>query len=246
MMYIKPMRLIENMANGDYFMDNPSDIHKIIDKHGEWVKDGNVNELKLPSLSNETRQIFYYMISHQLAKNGYVNESIGIKLYPKLFGSIPYIEQMLNNICNKRTILCINMRAMSTTILKHCSDNIHGGFGGYIGYSLCSKVFLCHNYHGINFHTFHALFPNVKRIFAFELMTISDEFLNDILSFLTKNKKSDIEFIELHLVSQNENTMDLSSKVNPYQKEFESIGFIGSAVEKDELYGTQCIVIKRG
>ena len=36
----------------------------------------------------------YYYLDH-----GYFNQSIGIKLYPQIFDSIPYIEHLLNNIC---------------------------------------------------------------------------------------------------------------------------------------------------
>ena len=116
------------------------------------------------------------------------------------------------NVCNKKVILTINMTTLNVTMLKQCNNLYIGGIGGYIGYSLCSKLFVCDNYHGINLHIFHALFPNLAVICVHELIIISDEFLHSIYEFLKENRHLDIQYIELNVVKANNNVSDLELK----------------------------------
>ena len=236
--YIKPLRLIDTMATGCYFIDNPSDIHKMIS-----MKSRNVNKLKLSPLSDWDNQMCRCMMGHQMATNGYLNESKSIKLYPKIFCKVPYVERLLNNICDKRKIIMINVRVMNAKILNECEQ----GNGGYIGYSFCEKVFLCDDYHGINLNAFHALFRNLQSIFVRELKSISSEFLEDIFVFLKKkNDSSQIDYIELHIDRDSENIMDLKSKCDTFRTKFESIGFHSYIPDSPHpAYDTQNFVITK-
>ena len=240
--YIKPLRLIETMMNGRYFMDNPSDIHKMY-KYDEWLSE-DVSKLKLAQLTRWDKQIFCYMMSHQLATNGYVDESKSIKLYPEIFDGIPYIENLMNNICNKRKHISINMTTMRTNVLQKCCKSWIGGFGGYIGYEFCSKVLTSHSYGGINLNVFNALFPNLVSIKVFELKCIVSEFLDDLYDFLKNNRGSKIRSIELHVVADFTDVMDMELKCNSVTSKFDSVGF-HLCVTKDKQFKTQKLVLSK-
>ena len=138
------------------------------------------------------------------------------------------------------------MTAMNATILNTCNNDPYiGGCGGYIGYSLCSKLFLYDNYDGINLPIFNALFPNVRKVNVLELATISDEFLNSIYLFLKENKNSDIKYIGLHATKGTNDTSDMELKGSLHQTKFKSIGFSVYVSKNDEQYGTHQLVLKK-
>ena len=232
--YIKVLRLIETMARGNFFMNSPSDIHPMKEQ-----KTTNVASMQLSSLSGWDRGMCRYMMSHQMAKNGYFDKSKNIKLYPEIFEEVPYVEKLLNNICNGQKTLEINMAAMNTKTLKECDLSCGGG---YIGYNFCKLVFLSDNYQGINIDMFQKLFPNVSYVRVTQLEEISSDFLDAILSVLSKD--SSISYMELHLVKSYGDNIDAESKCSLFEKKFELIGF-ESFIQKHPSFQTKCMVIYR-
>eukprot|EP01084_Bolivina_argentea_P072067 130890_1 len=69
--YINALRIIETLSNGQYFMADPSDTHKIMKSNP------NPDEVKLLKLKNITvfdKKLCLALIFHELYRNGYKND----------------------------------------------------------------------------------------------------------------------------------------------------------------------------
>eukprot|EP01084_Bolivina_argentea_P314757 545206_1 len=241
--YVKTLRIISEMSEGLYCMDDPSDFkkwHEFVDKESS----NQVEQLGLSPLDENSKKLCWIMVCHQITKNGYVDTSKQqIKLYPKIMNQVPYIERLFTNICNKKKWLIINMKAMKTDNLKQCSNDDIGGYGGYLGYSFMRSLFVVDEYEGINLTAFHALFPNLTHIFIAELVLIHDRFLDDICLFLSKNVSA-IYYVALALVKDVQDPINVKAKCDSYQPKYKSIGFELEFVSKNDIYGTTEIVIR--
>eukprot|EP01084_Bolivina_argentea_P260586 440106_1 len=178
--YIQSLRMIANMSHGNYFMNDPSDIHIIQEKQS-----ADLSVLKLRNVSETIKQICLALIHHELNRNGY-----NMNVFEKYADLHPYIDQLLHRICVAADFFRINWTAMHVNMLTKC-DAISGN--GYIGYLFMESLFCANSYEGINLDLCIALFPNLTYLEVIGLSLIESEFLIDIYNFINSNSASKIE-----------------------------------------------------
>ena len=230
------------MTFGRYFMSDPTDIHKM--QRNGIVMCSEVSFHKLQPLSIKDKNLCSSLITTELRRNGFQIDStdfVEVEMDTHLY---PYINQLFKNICLKRNHLLINMKTMEVNILRWWSNHIIGGIGGYIGYSFLKHLFCAKHYQGINLNAFYALYPNLHRIEVFDLNSISSCFLDDIHQFLSNNKDSKVDHIELHICLHIKDS-NIFDQCNIYESKFKSIGFETVAEKQYPVYKTQCLVLRQ-
>eukprot|EP01084_Bolivina_argentea_P011795 22077_1 len=212
--YINALRIIDTMMQGVYFMNDPSDIHKI--KENDYCKD--VSKLKLEPLHRIAKQLCFRLISDKLYRNGI--KSINNMSCVEFKSLNEYTRHLLDQICNSKKSSVINLKVMNTKMLDKCDDLS----GGYIGYSFLKFLFVSNNYEGINLNVLMGLFPNVLHIKIDELAFIDANFLNHIYQFIWHTAQCKIRYFELNL-SKGINNAHKLGQMTAFSQRFRRIGF---------------------
>eukprot|EP01084_Bolivina_argentea_P083345 150901_1 len=232
---IKSLRIIESMADGVYFLNDPSDNPKI-----RYSETRHVKSLKLQPLHPMFKIFCLALILHKLHRNGYnkiYDEQLrrNLKAIPSLD---PYSEQILDALCCNKMRIAINMQTMNVDILKHCS-NVGGG---YIGYKFLQTLFCSKENDALDINTIYALFPNIIMIRVFDLIKISSNFMDQIYEFLSI-KNSNVWYIELNVLKESGHS-NISEQCIVFKSMFQIIEYEVFETQNPG-YKTQCIVIKR-
>eukprot|EP01084_Bolivina_argentea_P011794 22076_1 len=210
--YIDALRIIDTMMQGVYFMNDPSDIHKI--KENDYCKD--VSKLKLEPLHRIAKQLCFRLISDKLYRNGII--SINNMICVEFKSLNEYTRLLLDQIWNSKKSVVINLKVINTTILDKCDDLS----GGYIGYSFLKPLFFYDN-GGINLNVLIALFPGVLYVKIDELPLIDSNMLNHVYHFIVYTQCK-IRYFELNL-SKGNNNVDKFSQMTMFSLKFKRIGF---------------------
>eukprot|EP01083_Nonionella_stella_P034175 93568_1 len=215
--YITALRVIDVMFNGYYFNKDPTIAIKI----GQDVNCLELSKLgHYPDVSPEVKRIVCKLFEHEAHK-------YQPNTYTRYNDLHPYIDDLLHNMCLNKIRLSINVKAMKSGLLS--KFDLDGG--GYIGYSF-AKDYICSTHHeSVDMSFLNMILPSISTVYIEELSSMHSLLLDGIFDFLSGNKITRIDCIELRL----EHALgfgNILEQYAAYESKFESIGF-GLNVSED-------------